>query len=219
MTGIDSAPRTLAREIAQFLGSCVASTREVRNAIDEAGRRQAMLKRGAPSEECVVESLLRCLLTHDLQTRYGLPAANVPQWVNASHVAARGVCVSRRLHEHVIEDEVWDRSWIEFQAAHAEVNIHVPGRTSPARADLFLMASGGIVSVEFKYLRPGSLPNVNSCVEQMARYLRHHAASVFVAYAAAPEADRLGECLGKMRGKLTDDRAEVVCVPGAAVQV
>jgi hypothetical protein len=183
---IDRDPVELAREIARFFASLQPTSQEVRRAADIVRDRQTLLGRGMAGHACVVESLMRCALTAHLQSRYEIARPVLPHYVNSSHVAARGVCVSKTIHDHLIEDPTWKASWTVFQADHPEVNILVPGRKNPKRADIYVVTRGTTVSIEFKYVNPNTCDNLNACLVQIGRYVRAHVATVFVAYTALP---------------------------------
>jgi len=216
---IVSNPLQLAREIALFFGSLSPTSQDIRAAAEEVQKRQLVLRRGKAGNECVVESLMRCALTHRLQSQLGITHFDLPARVNSSHVSARGVCISKRAHDHLIEDRVWEGSWTAFQADHPEVNVFVPGRKNPRRADMYVAAAGEIVSIEFKYLKPGRCGDLKACIAQMNLYIGSHAATVFVVYTARPEAGESARWLKKLQAGFASKRGLAVAVSGPPIPV
>jgi hypothetical protein len=215
---IDARPRQLAREIALLLKSLTLTGHEIQSAVEEVHKRQVLLQRGKAGDECVVESLLRCVLTNHLQAQYRILRSDIPRCMNSSHVSARGVCISSSSHDHIIDDETWAQTWEDFQRDHREANVFVRGKKNPKRADLYLAASGGLVSIEFKYVKPGACDDLNACIAQMKRYSRVHAATVFVGYTAMPVASaKSAQWFRTLRAKLP--RTEVVAVCGPELPV
>src|SRR5205807_1102018 len=127
------------------------------------------------SAEEVVESFFRCLIADHLTRRFSLEVSALPGCMNASHRAARGVCVVRKRHRHLsVPDVDWAAAWLGMQSAYPAVNVRVPGR-SPKRADLYVVAKRQIVSLEFKYVGGTGLRGVESCIAQMRRHADNHA--------------------------------------------
>ena len=156
--------------------------------------RQAQLRlRDRAAPECVVESFFRCLVIGDLQRRHRLSLNELPYSINSSHTASRGVCWTPSRHSHrQIPDAAWVEGWLRLQREHPEVNVYVPGRKSPKRADLYLATRDEVVSVEFKYAGLHGVPDVRACAAQMSRYVDTHAATLMVIYDGASNGDVRG---------------------------
>ena len=86
-------------------------------------------------------------------------------------------------HNHsTVEDGEWREGWALIQRRNPEVNVRVAGRGSPKRADLYVVAGRHVVSVEFKYVGPGGLRDIQGCAAQMRRYAECHAVTILVLY-------------------------------------
>ena len=166
-------------------------------------------------EERIVEGMLRCVITNGVQQRYGVEPSRLPSCINSSHRTTQRACMFVG-HEHGSID--W--AWPMFRCANPGVDSRerkTGGKPGPHRADLFLIARGReIVSVEFKYIRPGAKPSVGAVVEQMRRY-RQHAASILVVYVEEPAADDLFDCIATITERLSGQRVAVVTVRGPRV--
>jgi hypothetical protein len=90
---------------------------------------------------------------------------------------------------------------------HAGIDMHVPTlhrNRSLRHADLYVIATEQIVSLEYKYVGPGGLKNPDGCAAQMGPYLASHAATRLVIYAGTPSAAPV-RGLDKLRGLLAPD--------------
>ena len=201
---INLAPAALVTEVAKLMENATPSKRDVFEVRRQVLARQAQLglrDRAAP--ECVAESFFRCLVIDHLQRRFGLTLDEIPDCVNSSHTATRGVCRMPSRHGHsLISDIDWDQGWRRLQRRHPAVNIHVPGRRSPKRADLYLVTRGEVMSVEFKYVGRHGIRDAPACAAQMRRYVDKHAATLQAIYNGASDGgeiravDRLCSLLG-----------------------
>ena len=193
----------LAVYLASVLDAWVVSETEVLAARRTVKCLQAEYQKGRPAgQECVFEGLLRCRLTASIMSAFAAPKNKLPGLLNSSHTVSRHVCIAKAQHDHAVPNRDWKRA---FEAARDEygrlVDIPVPGIQSPCRADLYLFASEGIVSLELKYIGPGQLLNVPNTVAQMRRY-RHHKRSFLVGYAAQPSRAGLEENVRDVEGEL-----------------
>ena len=141
------------------------------------------------SGETVVEAFYRCAISHHLRSTRNVSLDVLPRCVNSSHVAVRDVCVMAEAHDHrKVGTAAWNRGWEYLRQSHRSfVDLKIStadGRGSLRRADLYVVADGRIVSFEFKYIGPRGIRNVRACAAQMQLYLREHAVSRFVVYAA-----------------------------------
>jgi hypothetical protein len=110
----------------------------------------------------------------------------LPDCVNASHRAVMRVCLAVPRHDHLaIQDDQWTAGWDRMQVRHPSVNVKVPGRRSSRHADLYVIAGGHVVSLEFKYVAGKSLRDPEACIEQMRRHAEHHEHGLFVVYSAS----------------------------------
>ena len=69
-----------------------------------------------------------------------------------------------------------------------KVAMYVRGkqrRKSLRRADLYVVAQGKIVSLEFKHVGPPGVRNPKAVAEQMRLYVKHHAATLLVIYSGS----------------------------------
>jgi hypothetical protein len=85
-------------------------------------------------------------------------------------------------HNHsAVEDGEWHEGWELIQERNPEVNVQVAGG-SPKRADLYVLAGRHVVSVEFKYLGPGGLRDIQGCAAQVRRHAECHGEPILVLY-------------------------------------
>src|SRR5262245_53122827 len=99
-------------------------------------------------EECVIESLFRCLISADIQSMFHIPSVEIPSVINSSHVRPRRACLKPNLHAHVRSE---DDTFSSFARRYGvDFYEDIPGR-NPAlrRADLFVVAKDGPLSIEF----------------------------------------------------------------------
>ncbi|MGD1154025.1 MAG: hypothetical protein ABR911_14280 [Syntrophales bacterium] len=173
-----------------------------------------MGKKTAPEE--VIEGFFRCLLTDHLQRRFKVELSEISSCINSSHTAVRGICIAGSRHRHQdIKDAEWEKAWLRFQKQHREVNICTSEGRSSRRADLYLVAQGGIVSVEFKYLGSHGSLNVEGCAVQMHRYVEKHAATLLVIYTSSSDGKEV-RGLKELRRRL-GSAVHVILVHGPAV--
>jgi len=153
--------------------------RKAREAVRPLQKRYQDARTGLP--ECVFESLLRCRLTANLMRAFDIPKARLPQFLNSSHKTARHVCI-RTQHDHVISDSLWADAFAQQVAAYGRL-IKIPPKGH--KADLYLFATDGIVSLELKYVGPDTYFSERDAFEQMSLY-RYHKSSLFVVYSTDP---------------------------------
>lgn len=214
---IDTQPTVLAAEIAKVIEAATPSGDDISAIQRQLLSRHAELGlRPKVSSEEVVESFFRCVVIDHLQQRFKLEINRIPNCVNSSHTAARRVCAARWRHCHdSIADPEWRAAWLGLQERYPEVNIRVPDRRSPKRADLYLVARDKIVSLEFKYIGPHRLGDVNGCAVQMRHYAENHAATLLVVYSGSND-EIEGRALARLRG-LLDRGVRVACVYGPSI--
>ncbi len=209
-------PAALVAQIAALMRKSAPSAKalfEVRRQV--LGRQRQLRLRDRAAPECVVESFFRCIVIGDLQRRHHISLDELPYSINSSHTASRGVCWTPSRHGHrQISDADWAEGWRRLQREHPEVNVHVPGRKSPRRADLYLATRDGVVSVEFKYAGPHGVGDVRGCAAQMGCYIDKHAATFMVIYDGAINGAVRGA--GRLRS-LLGSAAPVVVVPGPSI--
>lgn len=197
---INVEPRFVAVDICRVIKRTVPDRSRLRDLAHQLLRRHDLLQlRPIVSSEETVEAYFRCVITDRLAERYGLGLAAIPSCINSSHRAVRRVCASPAHRHASIEDDTWRRGWMAIQRGNPEVNIPVAGG-SPKRADLYIVAAGGIVSVEFKYVGVQGLRDVRNCGAQLGRHAAHHAEAILLLYSAAvvptPVARQLAEEAG-----------------------
>jgi hypothetical protein len=214
---INIQPGVLAAEIARVIQSVSPSERDISEVQRQVLCRHSELglgKKTTPEE--VIEGFFRCLLTDHFQRHFKIKPLDIPNYINSSHTATRGICIAGLLHNHHhITDAEWGKSWRRFQDQHQEANIYVPGGRSPRRADLYLVARGGIVSVEFKYLGSKGSLNVDGCAAQMRRYIENHAATLLVIYDSSSNGKEV-RGLDRLRSLLSRD-VHVIIIYGPAI--
>jgi hypothetical protein len=216
---INLEPAALAAEVAGLMEKATPSRQDVFGVRRQVLARQAQLglrNRAAP--ECVAESFFRCLVIDHLQRRFELAHEEIPDCINSSHTAARGVCgtPSRHSHKH-ISDRDWAAGWRRLQRQHPEVNVYVLGRPSAKRADLYLVTRDEVVSVEFKYVGQHGVRDVPACAAQMRRYVDKHAATLLAIYDGAGHGDEV-RGVARLRS-LLGPAVRVVVTPGPAIPV
>jgi hypothetical protein len=135
------------------------------------------------SSEEIVEAYFRCAVTDNLTGGYNLSEAAIPNCINSSHRAVRRVCASPAHSHRRIGDHAWSQGWLAIQRRKPEVNIPIAGQ-GPKRADLYIVAADGVVSVEFKYVGVAGLRDVGGCAAQLGRHAGHHAEAILVLYSS-----------------------------------
>jgi len=171
------------------------------------------------SSEETLEGYYRCVIAEDLAKRYILSQAAIPYCVNSSHRAVRRVCHLTGRHSHAdIEDAGWREGWTLIQRRRPEVNVQVAGRRSPKRADLYVVTGEGVVSVEFKYIGPTGLRDIEACAAQVRRHAESHAEAILVLYSGSgrPVSDTVVRQLGLVIGA---DNARVANLAGPEIPV
>jgi hypothetical protein len=168
----------------------------------------------AASAETVIESYYGCRLTERLRRRFEIPLAALPVTINTSHRAVRRVCVmpGEHLHDEVRKD-AWVDGWRRLRQ-HTGVDMYVRTERrdrSLRHADLYLIASGQIISLEYKYVGPKGLKNLEACAGQMRPYRNAHAATRLVIYSGTPTGPVRG--LDTLTGLLPADVPLVVYGP------
>jgi hypothetical protein len=149
---IGAKPRLLATEICDAIARSMPDRTQIRKLGQSLLRRHASLGlRPVVSSEEIVDAYYRCVLTGYLAKRYILENAALPKGINSSHKAIRRVCIAPE-HSHArVADDDWRESWCLMQERNPEVNVSNAG-SSARRADLYVVANGQVVSVEFKYV-------------------------------------------------------------------
>lgn len=215
---IKTQPAVLAAEIAGVIQAATPSEQDIMEVQRQVLCRHAELrlgKKAAPEE--VIEGFYRCLVIDHVQRRFKVDRGEIPSCINSSHTATRGVCIARSRHNHHhITDAEWRTAWLRFQKQHHEVNIRVSEKQSLRRADLYLVAQGGIVSVEFKYLGSHGSLDVEGCAVQMRRYVENHAATLLVIYANSVDKNEV-RGLDRLR-RLLGPAVHVILVCGPTAQ-
>ena len=185
---IDAKPRLVAAEVWNTVEGSVPSGLQVQELSRQLLRRHSLCRlRPVVSSEEIVEGYYRCVITDNLVNRHSLSEAAIPRCVNSSHRAVRGVCLVSRQHSHsAVEDRQWREGWSVIQDQNPEVNVRVARRRSPNRADLYVVTGKQVVSLEFKYVGPGGLRDIEGCAAQMRRHAACHAEAILV---VTPEPD------------------------------
>jgi hypothetical protein len=166
------------------------------------------------SAEEVVEAYYRCVVTGYLAERYSIENAALPHCINASHKAVRRVCVVPG-HSHTqVEDRAWEEGWALMQRRNPEVNV-TNARKRARRADLYVVADGQVVSVEFKYVSATGLRDWRACAAQLERHAAEHAEAILVLYSGGHDAVPR-EVIDQLRQRLRAS-ARIVRVAGPAV--
>lgn len=156
--------------------------------------------------EYVVEILLRRRIT-----QYAEDALRVPGRDSHRHIYSS--------HFHTTSDEPsqWRARWLDFKRTHPGVDTDDDGHSR--RADLFIsMGKPGLVSVEFKYLRPKSTPSAQACVRQIRQHLTKHRACVLILYAGTPTSEALEGAARNIRRDLRRDNGFVVVMAGPPIR-
>ena len=197
---ITADPDVVTVEVATMVGTWRPSPSEITDVQEQLIARHSRLGlEPVISSEEVVEGFFRCRLVDYLARRFDVGTEELPGCVNSSHRAVRQVCVAPNEHRHLsISDRVWSNAWTEMQAAFPAVNIRTPGHRSSRHADLHIVATQQIVSLEFKYVARKSLRCVDACIEQMRRHAENHARALFVVYCssgAVPDLRRVAASL------------------------
>jgi hypothetical protein len=152
-------------------------------------RAQLLAQGASASSETIIESFYRCAILELIQREYHVASGALPACVNSSHLPPRKVCLASGQDTHLRDSpSAWAAGWNAMRQRYAGVDLRVAtaaGERSLRRADLYVIAGGEIVSIEFKYVGARGIGNVAQCVRQMAVYLREHAASLFVVYTGA----------------------------------
>ena len=187
IASIDERAGIVANDTASAISAYRPSAEDIHHVQRQLLARHAELKlKPIVSAEEVVEGLLRCQLADYLAHRFKLPPDALPHCINASHRAVRRVCAAPRQHNHsAILDEDWATGWLEMQTRFPKINVRLPGRRSPRRADLYIVAKRQVVSLEFKYVGASGLRGVDACITQMRRHAENHERALFVVYVAS----------------------------------
>jgi len=220
---INVEPEILATEIGASIGGAKPVSADLVELQRQLLSRHADLRlKPKISSEEVVEGFVRCVLIHHLQQRFELHVDAIPSCVNSSHKAVRRVCASRRRHSHdSISDEAWSVAWLGLQREHPEVNVRVPDHRNPKRADLYIVARGKIVSIEFKYVGAQGLRDAAACAAQVGRHAANHALAFLVLYCGA-SLDVQDDALARLNRLISNDvrivgmRGPTISVVGAA---
>jgi len=166
--------------------------------------------RNEPSDrkgyEYVVEILLRQEITEYAEDILRVPARESHRQIYSSH-----------FHTTSDEPKLWRTRWRQFRESHPAVDTDDDGHSR--RADLFIcLGKVGLVSVEFKYLRPTARPAMHTCVRQIRQHLTRHRACVLVLYAATPVSARLERAVGEIRDGLRGCNGFVVVMTGPPIE-
>ena len=93
--------------------------------------------------------------------------------------------------------------------------VRVGGRRSLRRADLYVIADGKIVSVEFKYADLHGVRDPKAVAKQMQLYVKNHKATLLVIYSGSEKGTEV-KGVKKVREAL-GSAAPVVLVYGPAI--
>jgi hypothetical protein len=166
----------------------------------------------------VIESYYGCLVTEHVRRIFDIVPDTLPLIINSSHRAVRRVCVlpGDHLHSKVLND-AWASGWRAFRQ-HAGVDMYV--RTaqrdrSLRHADLYVIAAGQIVSLEYKYVGAEGLKNPKGCAAQMRPYLHAHAAARLIIYSGTSSTTPV-RGMDKLRGLLPADVPFILYGPPVA---
>src|SRR5439155_19352496 len=122
-----------------------------------------------------------------------------------------------RRHSHDgTPDEAWSVAWRRLQQEHPGVNVRVPHRRSPKRADLYIVARSKIVSLEFKYVGVQGLRDAASCAAQVRRHAANHALAFLVVYCGASN-DVQDDVLALLNRLVGDDDVRIACIHGPTI--
>jgi hypothetical protein len=182
---LDASPVEALTEIERVLKSAPSSS----DAVTAIQRRLAEFG-AAAAAETVIESYYGCLVTEHLRRRFDIDPAALPLTINTSHRAVRRVCVmpGKHLHSKVLKEH-WAKDWQTLRKTKKGVDIYVQtddGKRSLRHADLYVIAAGQIISLEYKYAGPTGLSRPEECADQMGPYLAAHAATRLVVYSGTP---------------------------------
>jgi hypothetical protein len=215
---IDEEPEVLGDRIGALLSSTEPAAADILELQRQLLSRHADLAlKPTVSAEEVVESFFRCCLVHHLQQRFELHPDSIPGCINSSHRATRRVCAARSEHHHqAIADDLWAAAWRRLQDEHPGVNVRVPDRHSPKRADLYVVARDKIVSFEFKYIGVQGLRDAAGCATQVRRHAATHALAFLVLYCGA-SIDVRDDAVARLK-RLAGD-ARVLGVHGPTIPV
>lgn len=183
---IEAEPGLVARAICSRVDRNSPTRMQVQSLCRQLLKRHSVcrLKPIVSSEE-ILEGYYRCLITDALVNRHKLRQTAIPFCVNSSHRAVRGVCVGGQHSHSAITDDEWRSGWVAIQKQSPEVNVRVAGRRSPKRADLYVIAGKQVVSVEFKYVGPRGLRDIQGCAAQVRRHAECHAEAILILYSGA----------------------------------
>lgn len=175
----------------------------------------------AAAAETVIESYHGCLVTEHLRRMFEIAPVALPETINTSHRAVRRVCVmpGEHLHGKVLK-ESWAEGWrmlCQQPGVHMYVQTNQRER-SLRHADLYVIASGQIISLEYKYVGPKGLSSPEACADQMSPYLAAHAGTRLVIYSGTPSGTPV-RGLEKLRRLLPADVPLVVYGPPIAAVV
>jgi hypothetical protein len=211
---IDVSPIEALTEIERVLRSAPPPSSDAVAAI----QRQLAEFGAAAAAETVVESYYACLVTEHLRRRFDIASAALPVTINSSHRAVRRVCVmpGEHLHGKVLK-EPWAAGWRTFrQQPGVDMYVQTDHRERSLRhADLYVMAAGQIISLEYKYVSPKGLSSPEGCAAQMRPYLDAHAGTRLVVYSGTPSGT-LVRGLETLRGLLPADVPLVLHGPPVA---
>jgi hypothetical protein len=210
-------PAALLTKLAWVITSATPRGRDIEEVRRQLLERKARLGlQDQVAAEYVAESFFRCAITDYVQRRFQVDPGAVPESINSSHKATRGVCWRPSQHRHQqIADGAWTSAWRLLQKQYPAVNVRDREAQPAKRADLYLVAQRKVVSVEFKYVGPHGVRDVSACAAQMRRYVEKHAATLLVIYDGARRRDevpgmgRLRNCLGPT--------VPVIVVPGPEI--
>jgi hypothetical protein len=209
--------RQLADRLTTVLEGWVVSEDQVQVARRIVKSLQSRYQRGRPGgQESVFEGLLRCRLIADIMSALRVERRHLPGLVNSSHTVSRHVCIEEG-HDHQIPNKDWkDAFRLAIRKYGSLIDIRVPERKNPCRADLYLFPTDGVVSLELKYVGPRGPINVVTSVTQMRRYCTHKR-SFFIVYAAEPWAPGLVEKVREVENQLLDQRTTGLIVRGPEI--
>lgn len=203
MANIDS-PVKLLKRLVDNLFEVSPQSHEVRAAEAAVKRRheQRRESRRKNDPEYVVERLLRPKITAWAAEGLAILPADTNRRIYSSHF-------------HTTDDLEWEKLWKAFRETNPDVDVR-DSEGHRRRADLFIdLGRGRLVSIDFKYVKPGRLPDVRTCERQLSLYTSKHRASMVVIYTGSPASPKLLERVRTIRNRVRSRKAYVVAVIGA----
>lgn len=217
--GVDTKPHVLAMGICGAIEETAPDGTQIQQLSRSLLQRHASLRlRPVVSSEEIVEAYYRCVVSGYLTRRYSVENTALPACINSSHKAVRRVCVVPG-HGHTrIEDRAWADGWVLMQRQNPEVNVTNAERRSARRADLYVVANGQVVSVEFKYVGSTGLGDRSACASQLRRHAAVHAQAILVLYSGGHDGVPQ-EVVNQLRQLVGATNARIVRVAGPRIPI